>query len=247
MSGVGLKVSRVGFDVDTASDKQLSFSSEWPLLPIEAEGDFTIPASGGSGVVDVFTHNLGYVPIFTMQNVTAGPGAPLLWPNSCLASDEKIYYDGPLDTAIDIKWKVYRRPMLQNVEYDKSDVGDATPGLDNDYGLLVSLPGKDILSTDKRDFSIRSDVRQLMIAQSNYTSDFQDSWEITHNLGYKPMYLFYVEDDGVTPGDYFLYSAAADLNIFIDNTTIDIDSDTTDYNGGGMAILIFKDTIDTDG
>lgn len=75
MATSGVKVSRIGYDVNTASDKQLAFSSEWPLLPIEAEGDLTInPPVGGPGMVnqDIFTHNLGYEPVFYIQRADGG-------------------------------------------------------------------------------------------------------------------------------------------------------------------------------
>ena len=42
MSEYGIRVSRSGYDVDIASDKQLALSSDWPLLPLEAEGVFEV-------------------------------------------------------------------------------------------------------------------------------------------------------------------------------------------------------------
>ena len=238
MSISGVKVSRIGYDVNTASDKQLAFSSEWPLLPIEAEGDIAIsPPVGGPGnvTVTIFEHNLGYIPAFYVLRVSGGDFFPY-WV-SC--DVDKMYFFGYVSTDINLKWKIFRRPLKTNYTSANTDATDATQVIDKDYGIYISKPGKDVSSTDKRDFAVRSDVRQLMIAKTGYTTTPTNQLIVTHNLGYKPMYFFYIESES---DRYHFLTSAADLAISSTN-----DSLTTSYFSGhaNFAYIIFKDTLTT--
>lgn len=246
MSGVGLKVSRIGYDIDTASDKQLAFSSQWPLLPIEAEGDTIILTEDPPAptVQVIYTHNLGYVPVFIVERIS---GYPFLFQGSFHCDDTSLWFDGYVESDMVIKWKVFRRPMLTNYEAPNVNITDATQVEDSDYGILVSLPTKDITSTDKRDFCIRSDVRQLMIANSGYTPEPNNYLTVIHNLGYKPMYWTYIQaegDLGPIEGEYRLGSETDDLVLTATTTTMTIAlyGDVKDF-----AYIIFKDTLTTDG
>lgn len=242
----GIKTSRIGFDVNTASDKQLAFSSSWPLLPIEAEGDETIltETPAAPTVQAIYTHNLGYVPVFEVERVS---GYPFFFQGSFHCDDTSLWFDGYVESDMVIKWKIFRRPMLTNYEAPNSDTTDATQGEDSDYGILVSLPGKDIKSTDKRDFCIRSDVRQLMVAKSGYTAEAASGLEVTHNLGYKPMYWVYVQaegDEGPIEGEYRLGSETDDLILTASTTTLTITLYGLSTN---FAYIIFKDTLTASG
>ena len=59
MAKYGLKISRAGFDVKTAPDDKLSFSSEYKGLRIAQEGQVSLTAGANHIVID---HNLGYKP-----------------------------------------------------------------------------------------------------------------------------------------------------------------------------------------
>lgn len=244
----GARVSRTGFNVNTASDKQMAFSSDWPLLPIEAEGDITItPAVGGEYLTaDIFTHNLGYAPVFLVDRVS---GNDFFFPLWVKCNSTKMWFDGYLATAITLRWRVFRRPIDTNYDSPIFSSQDATKDKDDDYGLLVSLPGKKVSSTDKRDFSIRSDVRQLMVAKSGYIPAGVGGLEVTHNLGYKPMYLCYVgtfDDDGVpVPNTYRLGSEADDLALTATTTTFKMV--LYGYPWPAMAYILFKDTLTDNG
>lgn len=239
----GAKSSRRGYPVQTASDKQLSFSSEWPLLPIEAEGDVTISPPGGSpGNVTqtLYTHNLGYEPVF-YANKTSG-GFLTLGFFSC--DDTNLYFEGYVSEDINIKWKVFRRPLKTNFEAENINVTDATKEKDDDYGILVSLPGKNVQSIDKRDFGVRSDVRQLMIHKSGYTSSPVQSITVTHNLGYKPMYFVFLEDLSTT-GKY-LFATALDT-LYITSTDTQITIGTSFPTARNWTYILFKDTLTDNG
>lgn len=243
MANYGAKVSRIGYPVESASDKQLAFSSDWPLLPIEAEGNVTlsVPASGPDMVTQtLYTHNLGYEPVFYVEKADSG----FFWPAWAWCNDSEIYVSMYVSESINLKWKVFRRPLKTNYTAPIINTTDVTQQIDDDYGILVSLPNKDISSTDKRDFGIRSDVRQLMIAQSGYTTTADYGGSTTHNLGYKPTFLLYMESDSVS-GDYRLATSGNDLKV--DATTTTLTWLLYTPPGRNWAYIIFKDTLTTNG
>ncbi len=66
MAKYGLKISRAGFDVKTAPDDKLAFSSEYKGLRIALEGQVSLVAGSNHIVID---HNLGYKP-FSIVSAT---------------------------------------------------------------------------------------------------------------------------------------------------------------------------------
>jgi hypothetical protein len=61
----GIKVSQPGFDVNTATGKNLVFSSKYQTLHVHSQGSGTIKDSTGRTVT--IAHNLGYVPKFLVH------------------------------------------------------------------------------------------------------------------------------------------------------------------------------------
>lgn len=241
----GIKASRRGFDVKEASDKQLSLTSEAPLLPIEAEGEITLYATptGEPFAQDIYTHNLGYTPVFIVDMLS---GRDYFFPLWARCNDTKIWWNGWLDvgTSITLRWRVFRRPLELNYTAPIVNSQDATKDIDDDYGVLVSLPGKSVNSTDKRDFSVRSDCRQLMVAKSGYIPEGEGHVVVTHNLGYKPMYLAYVGVYG-QPSEYRMAGEADDLHLTATDTTLTITAFTPPWPK--IAYILFRDTLEDSG
>lgn len=235
----GAKVSRTGFDVKTASDKQLAFSSEWPLLPIEAEGSYNI--ASGSQTYDIFTHDLGYYPVFSCWREISGKRFHMPEQSGPYVTTSKIAYDGWSADAYTLHWKIYRRALRTDYTADTLVSTDATEKDSGDWGTLVSLPGKDVSSTDKRDFGIRSDVRQLMIHQSGYSDDVLTG-TVTHNLGYKPIYWFYLQY-GDSNDRYRPVAPTDDFVISSSDTQLTWTFYTFPYTEFNWAYIIFKDPV----
>jgi len=67
MGDYGIKISKPGYDVKTASPHQLVFSSKYQTLKIKQQGSGTITDSGGR--THTIAHNLGYVPMFLVHTM----------------------------------------------------------------------------------------------------------------------------------------------------------------------------------
>lgn len=64
MADYGLRVSKTGYDVKTATNTQLVYSSSFNNFKVYAAGTATLTLTGGAmNSVDI-THSLGYVPAY---------------------------------------------------------------------------------------------------------------------------------------------------------------------------------------
>jgi len=63
MTDYGIKISKSGYDYSDA-DNRLIYNSDYPLLKILAKGTGTLTLSSGGDSKTVYTHNLGYKPMF---------------------------------------------------------------------------------------------------------------------------------------------------------------------------------------
>ena len=58
----GTKVSKPGFDVNTAGVGDLYLDTSYPLLKVKQSGSGSLTVSDGGSDSDTIAHNLGYVP-----------------------------------------------------------------------------------------------------------------------------------------------------------------------------------------
>lgn len=94
MANYGIKISQTGYDVKTATDKQLVLTSKLDSLKTKMTGTVT-----GSGT---FAHNLSYAPIFfavekvtgTVTRYSPCGGSPWFYTNSTIFGYNKAcrYY-----------------------------------------------------------------------------------------------------------------------------------------------------------
>lgn len=72
----GIKISKPGFDVKTANDKDLVFSSKFDTFKVAASGTGSFTANGALQIAEI-AHSLGYTPaFFVFSEVHAGFGEP---------------------------------------------------------------------------------------------------------------------------------------------------------------------------
>lgn len=198
--------ARAGYSVDSANDRELSFNSDWPLLPIEAEGVFEVNDSL-SAPVTIYSHGLGYAPLFkvffekdgylypTPDSTSAGLGSTCAVSSSNLVWRD-VYFS---ETPMNLYWKIYRRPIEKNEDQAPYSLTAATTKKGGQGKIVIAMPGKDIKDGGPADISFNSNWGQLIIDSSKYalasTSDFgYYTLTIDHDLGYRPMYWAYYKD-----------------------------------------------------
>lgn len=74
MADYGIKVSQTGYDINSATDKQLAFSSKYQMFKEYASGTGTLTLLGASEFAQVsISHDLGYrAAFFIFVNMPVG-------------------------------------------------------------------------------------------------------------------------------------------------------------------------------
>jgi len=204
MSNFGAKVSKPTYSVNDAKDYNLSFSSSWPLLKIAHQGRFTINNRNTSEVV--VTHNLGYAPAFLIFDCPSANtsryrsyGFIAGGQFATSTTNLKFFSDGSFSGSRDIYYYVFRLPLTTNFEAPIINTATEDTFEDNgDYGIKVTKEGKDITSTDFRDYVIHSGSRMPLIhaVKTGLCTEtgfiFPKMFSYTHNLGYVPAAFAFV-------------------------------------------------------
>ncbi len=234
------KIARKGYDVVTCSDRQLTFSSEWPCLKIVAQGTFSV-----AGISTVYTHNLGYYPFFMVFiNQVDGGGTDSnsrlsYIPHSSAFEMTTTALECTAAVTIDGYYYIFALDLEAEYEAPIIQPNDASQGELDDYVYAISKGGKDITSTDYRDFVVHSDCRSPMVhIVHNWTEAAPGGSEtITHNLGYEPMFFGFVRNLQGLGAGYIMYGNADDASITATTTTLDAGS----VYDGTYSMVIFKD------
>lgn len=251
----GAKTARAGYSVETANDRELSFNSEWPLLPIDSEGTFEVNKTL-SAPVTIYNHDLGYAPVFRVYYESGGevyslPNSGVIGSNCTVDSDNlywrDVYFSG---TPMNLHWKVYRRPIETNLSTDAYSLTGSNIQGEAKAQIVVARPGEDATSSDPRDISFNSEWKQLIIDSSKYAvADTSDPSEyvltITHNLGYRPMYWGYYKDSN---NEWRFLPAEDVYRATVTTTSLSYKLNTGLWGGTAptMALVIFKSTINND-
>lgn len=267
MSDFGIKLSRPGNDVLTAADAQLGFSSSWPTLKIAYQGLYTVDKA-----VDtvLYTHGLGYVPMFLFYKVTSGVSTGWNPAGTIQASSTniKFFTNGGVGTQ-DYYVIVFRLKLLENFTASIVDRPlEQLSDYDNNYGIKVALDGKSIASTDLRDFVIHSraltpNVHMVSTGVPNITPGTYGAgtsmWRVAHGLTYTPFTLCYYNGGSNSftnkAGYYQILQAsfggASAWRMNFDSTYSKFDEDWTLLGGVGptatVSLVMLKEPFDAIG
>lgn len=88
MSDYGFKAALPGYDVKTASDNQLGFSSKFKTLKVFEYGRKSIVTDGNGNGGYSFAHNLGFVPSFQAFRYTSGNSPLTVTASPAQSSDD---------------------------------------------------------------------------------------------------------------------------------------------------------------
>lgn len=261
MSYVG-KGTPPGVDVNTAIDYLQLFNSSWPLIKIEHTGTATINLNSSSQ--DIYTHNLGYPPLYFLTGLMGGSlpgvfnsGAGL---NGIGVNSTKLFYSGayPAGGTYSFRYYVCRVDLTKTIKYDDLSGDTSSGSIDNDYGIKVTVSGKDISSTDLRDYSVHSDSRSIMVGAqasgaTSPTGTGYFTYRYVHGQSYTPTALGFARlgpnSVSLDANSYYLLPPAIgvsagfyDVNESSAGVTIDgyyISSGTPD-----ASIVVLKDPFD---
>lgn len=240
------KISRKGYDVNTCSDRELLFSSEWPLLKIHSQGTVDLTADGQT----IVTHNLGYNPMILLwtnydwfTGTVTSTVTPMLQYNTIDTTKVVFQSSGsvPWPVTIKVRYMVFRQDIDTDFEAPNFITSDTVAGASGNPVFKIAVEGKDVSSTDYRDFVVHSNTRSPLIHQikKTVTDGVNSQFSFNHTLGYKPTYLVYAGFGGT----YQLAGQFPDLEVSVTSTTVNIffpSSYGANYN---IVVVLFKDPI----
>jgi hypothetical protein len=245
MGSYGIKVSRRGYDVLTAADRELLFNSSWPLLKIHSSGSFTINDTGAQTLI---THSLGYYPAYLVMvdQQLGNLGSEVMFvglSQHVRATTSVLKWTAGAGTwtgAINCYYYIFAQDLEVDFTAPTVNTSDTTADDDDDYGIRITKEGSDVSSTDYRDYVVHSGTRTSMVHMVTHGSAAGVSTTVvTHNLGYEPVYMVYGKLSGYD--GYLKLGSADDLTITATTTTISFTSffaDAWDYS-----VLVLKDKI----
>lgn len=127
MSDYGLKIAETGNDVKTCDEKNLIFTSKYPVLKVQSSGSGSHTFVDNLGSVDLTTHNLGYRPFFAVW-VDEGSGFELCTFTTTNIHDTEVSYMATAtttklvlvsvlhwvlgeDETVDYAWVIFHDPV----------------------------------------------------------------------------------------------------------------------------------------
>lgn len=258
MATWGMKASQLGYDVTTAADYQLLYSSQWPLLKIESQGTVTINDLGADQVI--YTHNLGYAPMFWIFDVSgsnggyAGNFTPAVLPESFGVNGTELKYFSNFvgSGSHTIRYYIFRLDLDTAFTAPTINLSPGSATILDNYGIKIAGPGKDVGSTDYRDFVVHSNTRSPMVhkvqAQTITGSDnsFYSpgySATFTHDMGYNPLFFAFVKGNFTIAGTgYYVGFPMPSGNVALKFSSTSIQVHTS-ISGTVASVVMFKDQL----
>lgn len=212
MSDYGIRVSKAGYDVKTATPTQLIYSSKWSNFKIHSIITCSVVSTGANDIVTI-ANPLPYAPFFMAfvngssasdqwQLSSSGDGAGAVYITNTASSFPFTYYRSgtndfynsvfsgqfpDIGTTYTFKIIVFMDDPVGGANYSSAPIAD--------YGIKVSQAGFDVKTTADTNLSMSSKFANLTIATSGLVSSTSPAvFTVNHNLGYKPIHLVLVKD-----------------------------------------------------
>jgi len=220
---VVIKLAQPGYDVKTAGDENLIYNSNWPLLKIYKESDFTIPDVTQTTLIT--THDLGFSPVFWyfantpeaswLNNGNVGTAERSeffgsVGDGTITVDSEKLQYVKPgfSFTSGQSRFYYYIFALDLAVQFTSPTIKVGTvSGSSNPTRVFkIAKEGRDVNSKNLDDFVIHSRARSPLIHSVNPSGSPTKSFTVSHNLGYLPMFFGYVKN---AAGGYSLIPTGA--------------------------------------
>lgn len=232
-----------GYDVKTAADYLLSFNSQWPLLKVHETGTFSGDLS----------HSLGYVPFYIVTTADGRVDQFAGLNESCGVNGSTLFYGTLAGTR---RYYIFRLDITTN--YTAPTLASSTERTaENDgYVFKMTKPGKDVSSTDMRDFALHSNTKSPMLHKvvDQTLSIGGSGWvsTIPHGLNYVPTVFAFIKpgtnSNGFPSDRYMLLAPPVQGQIAyftVDSTNVYITADGSVSNLGvpRVSIVVLKDPL----
>lgn len=237
----GIRISKAGFDANTAADKDLLYDSAWPSIQIVKVIPFT-------GSTFVFPHGLDFPPLAilmrldgtTIQGVMTSPSA-----------DEINVYI-PTSSSDPGTIIIYNINLSVDVEYPYTTKSGAAGVYNPDYGIKMVKTGLPIESTDMRDYILHSKCGSPLVlaVKTESTSNPANPTVVqyTNRIGYPTLNFGFIRFPARTSfgsvtfqGTQCYLSAPLQSQsfpqTFTDGTTVYIQFGTGGSIGGSVVVL----------
>jgi hypothetical protein len=178
-----LKIAKEGYNVKTAEDKDLIYSSEMATPKIAVNDVYTATSTA---MVNI-SHGLGYLPTYLLFD-GYGDGE---WSTSVLNYDLDEYVD---NSKVRV-WMVNGHQLRYFFLYEPSVSGVTGITLEpDDYGLVISKPGYDVKTAKAHEQSFNSKLETFSIVDTISDTLYCDgvgdrTKTVAHGLGYAPAFL----------------------------------------------------------
>lgn len=172
---VGFKISKPGYDARRTAGNNYVYNSNWPSLPIAFQATIANPITGGASTGSVL-HNLNFPPltfIWAIGPDPSGIGMTARRINVMADVDKTTVYlkasglsgieSDFLYTATKLHIKCFLLDLSKDQDYDLAAGDTFNAPYDNNYGIKVAKPNKDITSVDMRDYSLHSRCQSPLI------------------------------------------------------------------------------------
>jgi len=253
MSGAGIFITQIGASVPTAADYQFVFNSDWPSLQTAFEKTVVVPAGGA--VVTVL-HRLGFFPLtfvfLTQNNQFVGRADIGNTDVACFIGKQGLYLtNNNVSSSYTANIKCYNLDLQKPHDYTLPKFPAVNQPYDPTVGIKVAKYGKDIHSTDLRDFILHSRAQSpallsVVTERSAVTSPLGGGLErisYTNPAGYIPWIGGYIGNNG-TIYESLVYNAAG-FSVQSPGLTINPPATTLDFNPatGGATLIILRDPL----
>lgn len=249
----GITISQEGISVDRALDSQKVLDSRWRYLEIAFEKELVLPSgmTDASGkTVDVFQHNLGFLPAFDCYDVTTGAYINDRGSGAIQSDENKIFLStnggsflSPLSNH-KVMLRIYNVSIFQEYEALIKQTLPTASSFVNKTGIKVSDGSSDFDTSELRRFPLTTSAKALAIQKTGTTVFKGVHATISHGLGSPPIFLSTIADskgrtvNGIDPSFCpFVVLATGDMLRF---TPVQ-----SSYDGTTLAYVIFKEFGET--
>lgn len=148
MGNYGFKLSKPNYDINSAADRDLIFSSAWPSLQVVYDQVAT------SATV---AHGLGFPPL-AFKFTSLDNSNPFQGERDVISVDSNVAY-----TTIGVRTIIYNLDISTSKTYAQNRDVSLLQSYSPDFGIKIVKEGKDIDSTDLRDFILHSRTQSPLI------------------------------------------------------------------------------------